>query len=76
MLLNLFLTNILKLVAQKYSKLNLIKTSYVRTHKSFTIHEKELIKEVANLKILEPDLYLEILHKYEQWTKEVVTNAL
>lgn len=66
----------IKIDPQKYPSLNLAKISYVRTHKSFAIHEKELIKEIANLKELEPNLYSDILSKHEQWTKKVIIEAL
>ncbi len=58
-----------------YTNLNLAKVSYIRTHKVFVVHEKELLKPISNLRDLEPDLYLDIMMKYEQWSKHVVVSA-
>ncbi len=65
----------IKIDPAKYPALNLRKISYIRTHKALTIHRAELYKEISDLKALEPDLFTQIMLKYEQWTKEIIAKA-
>ena len=65
----------IKITPQTYPKLRLRKTCYIRTHKSTTVHKAEIIKTIVDMKLVEEDLYLTVLSKYEQWTKSIIDNA-
>ena len=60
----------------KYPKLNLTAISYVRTHKQTIIHASEISDLIGNLKGDYEELYLDILQKREQFSKEVTDQAI
>ena len=59
-----------------YPKLNLRKTSYVRTHKQTTVHRANLGDEIGDLKSDYEELYLEILEKRETFSNSITQQAL
>ena len=65
-----------KIDPQIYPLLNLSKISHVRTHKVMTVHRAAIVYKLGNMKTSYPDLYLEILAKFEEYGKNLLTNAL
>ena len=59
-----------------YPKINLKKTSYIRTHKQTVIHRGNLHDEIGDLKSEYQDLYLEILEKREAFSNSITQQAL
>lgn len=59
-----------------YPKLNLRKTSYVRTHKQTVVHRACLYDEIGDLKSDYVDLYLQILTKREAFSNSITEQAL
>ena len=59
-----------------YPKLNLTKTSYVRTHKQTIVHRASLRDEIGDLKSDYEELYLEILEKREAFSSSITQQAL
>ena len=60
----------------KYPKLNLQKTSYVRTHKQTIIHIAEIGDFIGDLKNSYEELFLEILEKRDKFSKSITNQAL
>ena len=65
-----------KIDLELYPKLNLTKTSYVRTHKQTVVHRASLRDEIGDLKFEYADLYLEILEKREAFNNLITQQAL
>lgn len=59
-----------------YPKLNLKKTSYIRTHKQQSIARADVINIIGDLKKDYPDKYLEIIALVEEFDKEKIKKAL
>ena len=59
-----------------YPKLNLTSVSYVRTHKQTIIHAGQIGRFYGDMKTEYPDLFLEILSKREQFSKEITDQAM
>lgn len=59
-----------------YPKLNLLCVSYVRTHKQTTIHCAEIGDKISDMRSEYEDLYLAILEKREEFSKEITRQAL
>ena len=59
-----------------YPKLNLNKTSYIRTHKQTTVHQGSFVRQIGDLKAEYEELYLNVLEKLEQFNQAVMNNAL
>ncbi len=59
-----------------YPKLNLNKTSYIRTHKQTTIHQASLVRGISDLKTEYEELYLNVLEKLEDFNKTLMNSAL
>ncbi len=59
-----------------YPKTNLTDFSYVRTHKQTTAHRKYLKDGFSDLKAEYEELYLDILDKREQFSKNITNQAL
>lgn len=59
-----------------YPRLNLTKTSYVRTHKQTIVHRNSLVGVISDMRLEYEDLYLKILEKREQFSKEITEQAL
>lgn len=64
-----------KVEPNAYPKLNLARTSYIRTHKQTTVHQASLVKEISDLKAEYEDLYLVVLEKLEDFNKMVMNHA-
>lgn len=64
-----------KVEPNAYPKLNLARTSYIRTHKQTTVHQASLVKEISDLKAEYEDLYLVVLEKLEDFNKMVMDHA-
>lgn len=60
----------------KYPKLNLNRTSYIRTHKQTTVHQASLSGEIGDLKTEYEELYLTVLGKLENFNKMIMDSAL
>ena len=56
--------------------LNLVQTSYIRTHKQSVVHEGELAKEIVDFKNEYEEIYLDVLCKMEKFQRELIANAL
>lgn len=59
-----------------YIKLKLTKISFVRTHKSTTMHQASLVKEIADLKTEYPNLFFEIMCKFNQFSNQIVNKYI
>ena len=59
-----------------YPKLNLSKTSFVRTHKQTIIHRGSIDSIISNVKSIYEDLYLKIISQMEAFQKKIVDDAL
>lgn len=59
-----------------YPKLSLACVSYVRTHKQTTIHSAEIGDRISDMRAEYEDLYLDILNKREEFSKEITRQAL
>ena len=59
-----------------YPNLNLSAVSYIRTHKQTIINRGEVAGLIGNMKAEYPDLYLTILEKREQFSKEISNQAI
>lgn len=59
-----------------YPKLNLDKTSYIRTHKQTTVHQASLVRSIGDLKMEYEELYLNVLEKLERFNQSIMNNAL
>ena len=59
-----------------YPKLNLTKTSYVRTHKQTIVHRASLRDVIGDMKSDYEELYLEILEKREAFSSSITHQAL
>ena len=60
---------------EKYPLSNLIKISYVRTHKQIIVHAAEITDEICDLRTNCPQLYSEILSKREEFSREITRQA-
>ena len=60
----------------KYPKLNLVKCSYVRTHKQTVVHRSMICNLIGDIKTDYPDLYEEIITKRDRFSKEITRQAL
>ena len=60
---------------EKYPLSNLIKISYVRTHKQIIVHAAEITDEICDLRTSYPQLYSEILSKREEFSREITRQA-
>lgn len=61
---------------QKYPRLNIDHTSYVRTHKQLPVHRANVGKELSDMKGNYPNLFLSILEKRDQWNNLLSKEAL
>lgn len=59
-----------------YPKINLTRTSYVRTHKQTVVHRANLRDEIGDLKSEYEDLYLTILERREAFSNSITQQAL
>lgn len=59
-----------------YPNLNLRAVSYARTHKQTIVNAREIGGLISNMAKEYPDLYLSILEKREEFSKEVSKQAL
>lgn len=59
-----------------YPKLNLNKTSYIRTHKQTMVHQGSLVRQIGDLKTEYEELYLNVLEKLEDFNKTLMNSAL
>jgi len=50
--------------------------SYIRTHKQVIINKASIQTQIANLKTLYPDLFLNVMEKVEQFQKEMIDKSL
>lgn len=66
----------IKIDPSLYPRINLSRTSYVRTHKQTVVHRANLRDEIGNLKSEYEDLYLEILEKREVFSSSITQQAL
>lgn len=60
----------------EYPKLNLNRTSYIRTHKQTVVHQASLVRQIGDLKTEYEELYLSVLEKLEDFNKMVLNHAL
>ena len=59
-----------------YPKLNFQKVSYIRTHKQTVVNRANLGDEISTLCKEYEDLYLEVLTKREEFSKNITEQAL
>lgn len=59
-----------------YPSLNLSAVSYVRTHKQTVVHAAEIGSIYGNMKSDYPDIFLTILEKRNEFSKEITEQAL
>ena len=59
-----------------YPKLNFQKVSYIRTHKQTVVNRANMGDEISNLCKEYEDLYLEVLTKREEFSKNITEQAL
>lgn len=59
-----------------YPLANLIQKSYVRTHKQYTIHRGELVKDIVDFRSIYPDTYLDIIIKMEEFQKNLISKTI
>lgn len=59
-----------------YPSLNLSAVSYVRTHKQTVVHAAEIGSIYGNMKSDYPDIFLTILEKRDEFSKEITEQAL
>lgn len=59
-----------------YPKLHLTSVSYVRTHKQTIVNAGQIGRVYGDMKTEYPDLFLEILNKREQFSKEITNQAI
>lgn len=59
-----------------YPNLKRPRDSYIRTHKSTTVNEADTLATGINLKSEYPDLFVDIMAKYEEFTRKVIDKAL
>ncbi|MGN0158316.1 MAG: type II toxin-antitoxin system PemK/MazF family toxin [Brotaphodocola sp.] len=65
-----------KVEPAEYPKLNLNRTSYIKTHKQTVVHQASLVRQIGDLKTEYEELYLTVLEKLEDFNKLVMNNAL
>lgn len=61
---------------KNYPLTNLKQQSYVRTHKQYTIHQRELAKDIVDFRNNYPDTYVDILSKMEEFQNNLISKAL
>lgn len=67
----------IEITPSEYPKLNLKKTSYIRTHKQTVVHISSIKEpEISDLKSEYPDLFLSVLEKLEDFNNSIIENAL
>lgn len=66
----------IKIEPEKFPKLNLTNVSYVRAHKQTIVHRGEILSLCGDMKGNYTELYLNILEKREQFSREVTNQAL
>ena len=59
-----------------YPLLNLKNVSYVRTHKQTVVHASQMGDLIGDMKSNYEDLYLSILEKREDFSKDISTQAI
>lgn len=59
-----------------YPNLKSPRDCYIRTHKSTTVNEADTLAIGINLKSEYPDLFVDIMAKYEEFTRKVIDEAL
>lgn len=59
-----------------YPLANLTQKSYVRTHKQYTIHKGELVKDIVDFRNVYSDTYLDIIIKMEEFQKNLISKAI
>lgn len=59
-----------------FPALNLNAVSYIRTHKQTVVNRAQILDEISNLKATYEDLYLDILQKREEFSKEITDMAI
>ena len=59
-----------------YPLTNFKQRSFVRTHKQYTIHKAELVKEIIDFQNTYPDTYLDVIIKMEEFQKNLISKAL
>lgn len=60
----------------EYPKLNLVCVSYIRTHKQTTIYCANIGDVISDMRAEYGDLYLDILEKREDFSREITRQAL
>lgn len=57
---------------QDRAALSLHKPCFIRTHKQMPIHRAALIREIGDMRVNAPDLYLESIRKMEEFQKNII----
>ena len=70
------ISNDIEIDPSLYPKINLTRTSYVRTHKQTVVHRANLRDEIGDLKSEYEDLYLTILERREAFSNSITQQAL
>lgn len=60
----------------QYPRLGLNNVSYIRAHKQIAIHRSELTKQIGDMTVDYPDLFVEIIGLVEKWNIELINKAL
>lgn len=55
-----------------YPLLNLYRHCYIRTHKTTTVHKSEILKITGDLKTSYPELYSEVISKWDRYHNEIM----
>lgn len=55
-----------------YPLLNLNKHCYIRTHKTTVVHKSEILKIIGDLKTSYPELYSEVISKWDKYHNEIM----
>jgi hypothetical protein len=50
--------------------------SYIRTHKPVPVHISDLKSEIGDMKSAYPDLFLQVLERYEDFSRSLIDDAL
>jgi len=61
---------------QTYPLLKLKALSYIRAHKATVVHKSAIDYKLGNMKFNYPDLYLEVIEKFEEYCKNLILNAI
>ena len=66
----------IEVIPDQYPLLGLKRRSFLRTHKQTPIHKASLVREIGDIKANYPDLYMDVLAKWEQFHLEICDSVL